>query len=474
MAKKKKKLIDDSKDKQLQIIANQYFPSALSQKFLDAIASTGTIPQELFTQGNFSPSDQASVLDMVHQITGGNPTERELSRDELKDELLDPKGKQVDEAKLTDEELLSRKGIYEDLGTSKQSLGRGELEEAFRSKLKAYGVDPDINGLYRRLTDIVIEKGRYPGADEFRQAFGETEQEVPVYEEDADGNRIQVGTKKEKVDAGIPPALNNFFNDQDARNDLSGLVDRLTKAPEGTDEDVKRIDDLISTRKTEADRNTQIDKFITDIPGELSGPTNSRIKMLREIGGRQFEQDAPALVARENALGRFSSGAVGDVVGSRYSDINASIESEAANLLAGDEQFYFNAAYQNQVRKLLEGKSDLTSSIGVERQNVRNQQESRFQQGQFDLNANLENDLLMQKYEAQLKSAQAARQRQQDLAAKQSRFGTAAGIGGLAGLAGGLIGTALMPGAGTAAGYGLGASLGGAGGTAIGGLFGSQ
>ena len=80
---------------------------------------------------------------------------------------------------------------------------------------------------------------------------------------------------------------------------------------------------------------------------------------MRELGNRQAQELTPQILARENALGRLNSGSVGDVLSSTYGDINANIESSAASLKAGDEQFYFDAAYQNQVRKLMEGRTSI-------------------------------------------------------------------------------------------------------------------
>ena len=461
--KRRKSLIDPTNAQELQTFARQYLPESIRDKALEAIRLKGSIPEEILKEGNFSDSNRQFVTSEISRITGGKPLERDLYRSELEQELLGPKGKPVDEVGLTDEELSGRRDIYEQLSGAKNELSGfpGQIEETLKRKLNAYGVSGSAGDeVTKAIKDIVVQKGYYPQADELRNALNERRKSEPL-----------------SVDVNSGP-LGNFINDQDARNELSSYFESLT-GPQDRGEDVTRIEDLLSTRKTGKEREGQIDEFLGSIPQQLSETRNSRVDMLRELGGREFEDLAPRLMAQENVLrGDARTGAAGDVLASGFGDIQSRIEGEAANLASGDEAFYFDAAYKNQVRKLMEGRQDLGQALSFEKQNVRAGQEQRFQNSQFDLNSSLKNDLMRQTYENQIRQSQALRQRQQEMLNKQRSSGMAGAFGGLGGtLLGAGLGAALaVPtgGLSVAAGAGLGAGVGGGIGAGLPSLFGSQ
>ena len=370
-------------------------------------------------------------------------------------ELKDILSKQVSEADLTDAELQQRLGDYREFGKTSAGIDFETIKRTLAQKLPGQGVNNNVDSIAYQIAEMAGQLGRYPTADELISRF------TPA-------------TKKRgfRLQTNIDPALLNFINNQDQRNELTGLIQGMV-TPQDTSSDIKRIEDILKNRSESQKREADITSFVSEIPNELKAPREDRIKLLRELGDRRFDEMAPQLIEREAAMGRLRSGSVGDVLASSYGDIQANIEAEQARLVSEDDAFYFNAAYQNQIRKLMEGRTDLSSSLATERQNIRTQQENRFQQGQYELNTNLSNDLMMQKYENQIRAAQEYRRRQQELA---SRANGAATMGTAAGLAGTVAGAGLgfIATGGNPLGASLGASLGGGIGSGLPILFGAQ
>lgn len=452
MAIKKQTLSQDQLS-ELNAFLNQYFPEELRAQAIKEAKTTGKISSEMLGKiGVVNPSTVKFIQDEVTRVTGGSPAEVDYTRTELKRELAGKSGKPIDESNLTDDELTRRRDLYQQLGQSKESLSGfpSQVQEEYKRKLSAYGIKPEsIDQVANAFSQFTQELGRYPTADEFRQRF-------------SDPNSLPNNFLGINTGAFNDPALQNFINDQNARNELSGTFDRLTGSPD-TGEDISRIEELLTMRRGQADTDRQLEDHIQGLRGELGGITDERIRGLRELGGQQFQEAAPGVLEREAAMGRLHSGSAGNALTGLYGDINQRIESEVANLKTGDEEFFFNAAYQNKIRQLMEGRTDLGSALNTGRQNARMQQDQRFQQGQFNLNANLQNDLLMQNYQNQLQAAQSMRQRQREMQNKARNAGMIGTVGGLAGAA---IGTAIAPGVGTMVGSGIGSG--------IGGLFGSR
>lgn len=432
---------------------SQYIPETYRDEILAEIQSSGTVsPETLAKAGIKKKSTVNFITSQIKELAPVNSLQ-DLSRHQLGNILgTETPGMTVDEAALTDEGLKSRQSVYEQLGKHTEALGghAGELQDIFKQKLLAYGIDTNTDALANRLSEIVRQNGGYPGSEQVRQTLGR---------------------------AAEDPKMLNFLYDQNAFNDITNSINNLSKAPD-TSDDISRIEDYLASRKEGNKREADINSFINDIPNQLAGPRNERISALRDIGNRQFDVMAPQLLERENALGRLNSGAAGDVLSSAYGDIQSNIEAESARLASEDDSFYFNAAYQNKIRQLMEGRTDLASSLNLERQNVRGQQEQRFQTGQTGLNNSLQNDLMMQKYEQQIKAAQATAQRMREMQNNARSAGTKGAIGSLAGtVAGGVAGGILAAptgGLSVAAGVGLGASLGSGAGAGLPLLFGNQ
>lgn len=440
--------------KVIQAFLSQYIPETFRAQILSEIDSTGDVSAETLKKAGIS---KKSSVDFIRgQIKEFAPTPElgGLRQRQLEDVLgIHGRGDiRVDEAGLTDEGLETRREIFEQLGKTGVPLNqrRSDIRDEFKSKLRAYGLLPArADQMAEVLADFTLEKGRYPTSQEFISKFP----------------------------AGARAPLVNFFNDQNARNEFEGTIDRLTKAPD-TFDDISRIEDLLKTRRGKAAEEKQLSEFIDKtLPEELAQGRGERTALLRELGDREFDAIAPQLLARENAMGRGSSGAVGDVLTGAYGDIQGRIESEVANMRSSDEEFHFNAAYQNQIRKLMEGQGNLAGSLAMERQNVRTGQQQRFAQGQFDLNQNLENDLLMQKYENQIRSAQTMSKRQQEMMKRQRRAGLVGRIGQVGAALGyglGALFAAPTGGLSMMAGASLGSAIGGGAGIGLPMLFGAQ
>ena len=410
MAKKLyKNVLDPTKLQELYSIASQYFPEKLRDKFLEAIKSTGTIPDDLFRQGNFNVRDQSVVLDMVNTLTGGKPLEVPLSKSELQQELT-PQNEPIDEPSLTDEALARRKDVYDTLSQTGGILDRAYVERLVDNKFKSFKIKSSIgNEAGKLIVDEIMQTNQYPDAGRLDQLLN------PLYRRL--GNTV-----------GLIDPLKNFVNDQNARNDISSNLSAITN-PENKDKDVKRIADMIAKREIAAERESSISSYISGLPNELAEGRRPYFDTLDESGGRSFQDQAPAIIATEHALGRGTSGALGDVLASSRSDIQFRIESEKARVMSADDDFYFNAAYNNQVRKILEGRTDFNSALDTERQNVRQQQEKNFQDKQFYVRQEAATDLLMQKYQAQLERAQLYAQTQRDSSKQRRQADLFGGIG---------------------------------------------
>lgn len=438
----------------------------ISESFMDEVVkeidTTGDISEETLKKAGIKKTSTLKFLkENIKDIVPVKEV-KDLTRSQLKTIT----GEGIDEPSLTDKGLEQRKGIFEQLGQSKETIKNypGQLSQLLDRKLDAFGITNELRGkLKESVIDLIASTGQYPDAQSLKNKIQQiANEDSPNKGWTPDGQRF---LKYGELPGAIDPLL-NFANDQSLRDEMSKFVEDIEKVPD-TSEDISRIEDILTGRATEAKREKDISGFIEGLPAELEGPRNARVDLLRELGGRDFERLTPQILARENAMGRLNSGAVSDVLGSAYGDIQANIESEAAKLKSGDEAFYFDAAYQNQIRKLMEGKTDLSSSLATERQNVRTQQQNRFESTQFDLNKNLENDILMQKYEASIRSAQASRERQNQLMNSQKRAGMFGGIGGAGvGIGAGLGALFALPtggvsvGAGAAIGGGIGAGVG--------------
>lgn len=439
----------------LKSFASQYFPAKYHDDLLAEIERTGALSDETLKRvGITKPSSIAHIKDVLANIVPKQNL-KDLSADQLKS-IVGTGGsgtnENVDESQLDIPGLQTRKDIFGQIGSTKGEIDRAGMVRAVTERLKAFGVTNNVDALANQITDTATRLGRYPTADELRNQFSKdtlwSKDSNKAVESAASGKSVAWDTPfnsgKNNDDVYtrkgyVPPELENFFNDQNARNELSGLVSGQIN-PTDTSEDVKRIEDSLSKKTLAAGNESKLQDFLGSIPNELTGSRESYIKSLRESQNAGFQDTAEELLNQQNALGRLNSGATGDVLSSTYGGIQGHIEDIQAQLENEDNQFYANAAYQEQLRKMLEGNADYATALTSERARVRGEQENRFQTSETALNNQNTNNLLMQRNNAALLNAQRRAQREASFADSQ-RQAELIGAGGTA--VGETAGTAL-------------------------------
>src|SRR3990167_3010554 len=187
---------------QIQALLRGYLPrGATSQPYKKIIAEierTGEISDQ--TLGSFGIFNQGTIRGLrsnIADISGGYEPDsvqqtqvetpitppivpppistepKPKTQAELKAEVggADQAVKTVDEAGLTDEELSRRRDAYKELGETKGDIQRETIVNTLKTKLKSYGVTANVDALANQITDKAIEFGRYPNAQELKDAF---------------------------------------------------------------------------------------------------------------------------------------------------------------------------------------------------------------------------------------------------------------------------------------------------------------
>ena len=446
-AKRRRAFLDPTAEQELNTFAQQYFPTAQRQDILDEIASTGTISAASLAKIRANPSDSQFITSEVNRITGGKPT----GQAKLK-ELLSP-DKPINEANLTDEELQNRQQQFQALGESTGTADPASIQRFIEDKFKAYGVLSDRTAqerskLSKSLSDAIVGSGQ----TDINQAI----------------NGIDIKSILEKQNLNpnvfIDP-LKNMMNDGDFRGQLGTFISDQVTPSKNTSEDISRIGDILSTRETKTANEGKVTDYLNTLPDVLSASRNDFVDVLKEQGQQELEAATPQFLAGANARGALFSGDVGDVLSTTAGGIQGNIESIQAQLEAEDNQFYFNAAYRNALRKQLEGQTDYGTFLAGERARIAGEQQTRFNRAQTTIAGNANADLQMRTGQSALTAQQARLKRERDLLDSERT----AGLYGQIGQAGGAI---IGAGVGAAAGGVPGAIVGSTVGGSAGGLVG--
>lgn len=377
--------------------------------------------------------------------------------------LTDPN---VDESTLTPDELNKRLQAFQLLGTRKGTLdSTAGIEKIISDRLSALGANSEIADKAKPIIlQAIKENNLYPDSGGILNYL------QPLFSSRSSGfgNIPGVGGTGPQYDqiAGAIDPLKNFANDQDTRNQLSDAVSSQLNAPD-TAADVKRLQGLIGAQTQATDNQNSFNKYISGLPDALSGQENQMLNAYDQSQGQQFQDVlAPQMLESANARGALFSGDVGDLLASGAGNIQAGRESLQSQIEAQDNQFYFNAAYQNSLTQQLQGQSNYSNFLQGEQNKVLQQNANQFQTNQSQMNNANQQNVAAQQYQNQMKQYQQQMKMQQDYQNQQKTSGLYQQIGGIAGAT---IGTFVAPGAGTMAGYGIGSAIGGAGGGMAGG-----
>ena len=356
-------------------------------------------------------------------------------------EILDYIGKNVDEATLTDQELQDRLLAYQELGGLKETE-RVFDTQALRARIVAE-LTPRIHGI--GASDFGLDQAANYAANSLRDTGGFDPQkfsEIIVDRSPGTIDNRHFEDLKGRITNYLPNAqgmYSSFYKENPIVNDVSG--------------DVSRLSQLTTSRKEKAVRDKDITDYLTALPGQLEGTREGYLSGETDRAVQDFEEVyAPRALESANARGMLFSGDSADLLTTGAFDVQDVIDKARIDLEAEDNQFYFNAAYQNKVRQALESSTNYKDAIANEQQNVLTTQQQKFTAKENDVSRSFQERMFQREQERSLalQQAQARRQRQaQDAASSSALYGqlgsTIGAIGGatVGGPAGSVVGSSL-------------------------------
>ena len=351
------------------------------------------------------------------------------TRQDLKKLIEDTKN----EADLTDDELQSRLGAFEELGAIPTETidNKQKLADQIKSQIigslnaenyqtAAYWMqnDPNAANIGNEIVDRIL-------------AAQEIEQFIPNRIRDITNanNPGAIESKNFSTLKAIGTGINRQFTDA-VRTGYATVTPQ-----QNVTEDVKRLQDLISTRKTAADKEGAIQSYLTeDLPSALTARREEYLGGATDRARGMFEQEiVPATMKEANVRGLLRSGYPETALTSKALNVQSDLDSLRAGIESKDYAFLADAAYQNKVRQLLEGQTDYRSALLSEQNKQLLEQGYRFEEGEAATNRNFQEKITQQNYQLQLKQQDAALRRQNDQYKSQQRsdlFNTAASAGG--------------------------------------------
>lgn len=229
--------------------------------------------------------------------------------------------------------------------------------------------------------------------------------------------------------------------------------------PQSYEDEIKSIQDILSGRAEKRKKESDISAFLADAPEQQRLAREDYLSGLEENLQAEFEQERiPRDFQSLNTRGLLDSpGEVADALSTGAFDIQSTIEQARIELEQQDYQFFYDMAYQDQLRKSLDAAKDYQATLSSERDKLRVDQENRFQSTENAINRDFNFKLQDIQYKQQLNAQEIRAKRQRDAqeSAKRSQLysqaGSAAGaIGGAAvgGPPGAMVGASVGSGAG--------------------------
>ncbi len=341
--------------------------------------------------------------------------------------FFDPEN-QIDEGSLTDQELSDRLAGFEELGQTKGDIDPASIARELESAFQSRG-DKTAKQNSQVVANFVANNGRMPSREEMQQIINPT---------------------------NAPGLLANIAADEGLYGQLSGLIDSQVNAPK-TAEDIKRIKGLQGDRALGAQRNAETGDFLGALPGQLEASRNEYLSGETDRTAAAFEDFSPQAMAQLNARGLLFSGSPEDVLTEKATNLAGGLDDLQSQLEQEDNQFYFNAAYQNALKTELATRDDYRGALDTERNRIMTDRANRFQATQGNYDRQLNEELNRSDLQRSFESTQSRLKREQEASKRAGRgqlfsqIGSAAG--GIAGAAfGGPVGAVV----GQQAGSGLG------------------
>lgn len=303
-------------------------------------------------------------------------------------------GKFKDEASLTDAELSNLLSLYTELGdipagqTTRYDEFFKDINDQIRLLLKKTGYDTQA-------ATLDGEAGKFAG--QIILDPNGSPQAIADYIKDHSKGELSSGNFN-----AIKEIAKGVFQDFKNRKDQYFFSEPQTQVGE----DVTRVKGLLDTRFAKAEKEGSINDFLTGLPANLESSRNELLDAETARLGDEFNDYIPRALADRNSKGLLFSGDVEDLLSTRAVDLQSGVESLQADLEAADNQFYFDAAYQNQIRKSLEGSEDYKAAIESERGRILTERENRFRSAQGELDRNLDEKLTVSAGNRQLRTNQ--------------------------------------------------------------------
>ena len=377
---------------QFRIFADQYFPQALKEQFIDSIEKTGTISDDLFKQGNFSDASKAQVLGQLTPLLTGLPSGKEAYQKFIDATPL------TKEADLTDQELQDRIEAYQGRGsipadpTEAVEKIKGEILSVFNSdRTQRIAVDPNRESIARQLADAV-----YAGED--------------------------VSNALLRITRGTPNRYKATI--LQLQNKLPKLVSDLRSMKLDTSEDVTRIQDILNTRGIVKRKGEEEGRFLAETPAELAKLRGGFLAE-REAGAQRFlaERFGPRAIAQLNVSGLAEGPDIASVMASQAGRMQGDIESTLRQIEFDDNAFFAEAAFRLNTAKLNQSEFDFRASVEAERTGIRTGQFNRFKSSESDIQRDFELAMLERESQRNLDLQRSGLQMGKDTAASDLRTG---------------------------------------------------
>jgi len=159
---------------------------------------------------------------------------------------------------------------------------------------------------------------------------------------------------------------------------------------------------LLSSKTGERLKNTDIESALNAMPGELQASTGEFMKGEEDRAFNELERQVPLVMQNLNARGMLFSGEREDSLTQRAMSLDSSLEQMQAELEAEDNQFYYDSAYRNALRKDLQSDTNYKSSIESERKRILTERGQKFQSYQSKLDSDLNEQFTKSNYEREL------------------------------------------------------------------------
>lgn len=390
------------------------------ENLLDYLEEKGKLPDDVVNYFQQGGEGSKVALSRIESIVSKLPNQNEAFKRFIE--------KTKDESVLTQEELQDRltalQGIEPIPQANIQQI-KDEIKTAFflrggdETHISNFLTFEDAERISRELASYIVNEAVSPQdiANRASVLLGQS-------------GVIKTGKGRELEKNTIPNAISDILNAGQRYIDFR-------EGGERREEDIKRVQDLLSARKEVDVREQEIEDYLSGLPEELRRTREEFLTGEEKRAEEELERQVPFILQDLNVRGMLFSGEVSDALTSRALSLGSSLESIRAELEEEDNQFYYDAAYKNALRKNLESVEDYRSVLGEERQRILTGREQKFRSYQSLLDRILDEELRKSEYQRDLALKRQEFARQRDLERSQSRRELFSRLGQTAGTIGG-------------------------------------